>query len=143
MYCCNAGGYCGLGTKYCGEGCQSGMFCANPKPAPVPEKEEVEEDAVADIEVEVVDEDIVDIAVGTTHGHSFVWLGSGGVDSINAGSSSSDTTDCGIYVKYIKNGFVKGKTCDEINPVNVCDKQLANGNGHVWDVCCDQCESFR
>ena len=136
LFCCNAGGYCGLGTKYCGEGCQSGMFCANPVPAPA----EVEEDANA--EVELVDEDVVDIAVGAKPGHSFV-IGSGGIDSINEESSSSDTVDCGDYVKYIKNGVIKGKACDDINPGNLCHRQLANGSGRVWDVCCDQCESLR
>ena len=104
------------------------MFCANPVPAPAEEE---------------VEDDIVDIAVGGAKpGHSFV-IGSGGIDSINEESSSSDTVDCGDYVKYIKNGVIKGKACGEINPGNLCHRQLANGSGRVWDVCCDQCESLR
>ena len=103
------------------------MFCANPVPAPA--KEEVEDD-------------VVDIAAGAKPGHSFV-IGSGGIDSINEDSSSSDTAECGDYVKYIKNGVIKGKACVDINPGNLCHRQLANGNGRVWDVCCDQCESLR
>ena len=103
------------------------MFCANPVPAPAPE---------------AVEEDIVDIAVGDKPGHSFV-VGGGGIDSIYEESSSSDDGDCGDYVRYIKNGVIKGKACDEINPGNLCHRQLAEGTGRVWDVCCDQCESLR
>ena len=56
------------------------MFCANPVPAPAEE----------------VEDDVVDIAVGAKPGHSFV-IGSGGIDSINEDSSSSDSAECGDY----------------------------------------------
>lgn len=101
-------------------------------------------------EVEIVDEEVVDISPGgegetAKAGHSFSVIGSGGVDSINDSSSSSNTVECGEQVEYIKNGVAKEKNCasNSFNADNLCHRQLASGNGRVWDVCCEQCEELK
>ena len=144
LFCCSVSGFCGLGTKYCGEGCQSGRFCSNPVPAPAPAPvaEEVEVDkADPVVEIEIEDTLVADVEPAKP-AHSFSFLG-GGVDSINESPPSSDSVDCGDQVVFIKNGFLKERACvsiTSINAGNVCHRQLVDGSGRVWDVCCNQCE---
>jgi len=112
-------------------------------PAPAPVAEEVEVDkADPVVEIEIEDTFVVDVEPAKP-AHSFSFLGSGGVDSINESPPSSDSVDCGDQVVFIKNGFLKERACvsiTSINAGNVCHRQLVDGSGRVWDVCCNQCE---
>jgi len=140
IFCCSAEGYCGLGDRYCGVGCQSGPMCANPVPATVGAKE-FQKDEKIDVAGPSVDVENEQDNKKTEESdkYSFVPV-STGIESIH-----EDTSKCGSTVTYLKNALPRTRNCasPHFNAENLCNRNLANMEGKVSDVCCDQCANFR
>lgn len=127
MFCCSADGYCGLGDRYCGVGCQSGPFCADPKPANFVTEQDHEKEQ---------DEEQEESAEENSDRYNFGPIGVG-VDSIHGNM-------CGSMVTYLKNMVPRTRNCDSpnFNPANLCNRNLANTDGKVSDVCCERCAEY-
>jgi len=61
--------------------------------------------------------------------------------------AASSSSQCGAVVRYRKGQEMKTKLCTDNKFLkslsNLCPRQLWNGGGQVWDVCCTQCRAFR